>query len=88
MVNKSHIFENTFIHNFISNVVIPEFLLGKNILAAPVVQKGDEYRHIYLPRGEWFDPNQNKIHIGPTWLMDYPAPLDVLPYFICREWIH
>lgn len=57
-------------------------MLGKKILAAPVLQKEAESRHIYLPRGKWLDPNQNKIYIGPTWLNDYPAPLDVLPYFI------
>ncbi|XP_055299040.1 myogenesis-regulating glycosidase [Sitodiplosis mosellana] len=59
-----------------------EFLLGDRILAAPVINKGEDFRDVYLPKGNWFDPNQNKTHAGPIWLMEYPAPIDVLPYFI------
>lgn len=38
-------------------------------------------------KGTWYDPNQSKTYVGPTWLMDYPAPVDVLPYFIRNVWI-
>lgn len=61
---------------------ISEFLLGDRILAAPVISPDAKTRDVYLPRGKWTDPNQNKTYVGPLWLMEYPAPLDVLPYFI------
>lgn len=59
-----------------------EFLLGEEVLVAPVVQDGARARDIYLPRGIWYDPNTRATLKGPKWLMNYPAPLNVLPYFL------
>lgn len=59
-----------------------EFLLGDDIIAAPVVQEGAVVRDVYLPKGEWKDGNTNEVHEGPKWLMAYKAPLDVLPHFL------
>jgi alpha-glucosidase/alpha-D-xyloside xylohydrolase len=37
-------------------VVCPdEYLFGKNLLVAPVVEKGATMRTVYLPRGVWYD---------------------------------
>lgn len=58
-----------------------EYLLGDSILVAPVIQEGAIARDIYLPRGTWLDPNRMTINVGPKWLRNYPAPLDILPYF-------
>lgn len=51
---------------------------------APVVRLGSTSRDIYLPRGKWLDmaSGNNFVYEGPIWLMDYPAPLEILPYFI------
>lgn len=62
-----------------------EFLLGSHILVAPVIEQGAVSRDIYLPKGDWFDRKNGAIVHGPTWLMDYAAPLDVLPYFIRQK---
>src|SRR5436853_1138037 len=32
-----------------------EYLWGRDILVAPVVEKGATSRRLYLPRGTWFD---------------------------------
>lgn len=61
---------------------ITEYLLGEDILVAPVVREGQVERNIYLPAGQWRDGNDNTVYEGPIWLNDYPAPLSVLPYFI------
>lgn len=57
-------------------------MLGSSILVAPVITEGALQRDVYLPIGTWYDPNTDKTYEGPTTLKDYPAPLDVLPYFI------
>ncbi|KAL0117299.1 hypothetical protein PUN28_010272 [Cardiocondyla obscurior] len=65
-----------------------EYLLGENILVAPVIEQNAEKRNIYLPKGLWDDPNREDSDVpyeGPRWLLDYPAPLGVLPYFIKLE---
>ncbi|CAG0878569.1 unnamed protein product [Darwinula stevensoni] len=60
-----------------------EFLLGDDILVAPVVEQGKVTRDIYLPVGQWQDEAdpEHPTYSGPMWLTDYPAPLNVLPYF-------
>jgi len=58
-----------------------QYMLGERILAAPVVVEGAVSRDIYLPTGTWRDQN-GELHNGPIWLRDFPAPLDVLPYFV------
>lgn len=63
---------------------VSEFLLGESILAAPVLEQGAVTRHIYLPRGTWTDGNTKATIYGPKWIMNYPAPLHILPHFIRR----
>lgn len=65
----------------IALVTSSEFLLGEDLLVAPVLEQGATSRDIYLPRGQWRDENTGKVYTGPTTLRKYPAPLEVLPYF-------
>ncbi|XP_075235261.1 myogenesis-regulating glycosidase-like [Lycorma delicatula] len=63
-----------------------EYLLGEEILVAPVVEKGATKREIYLPEGYWKDANHPEIiYKGQQWLLDYSADLSTLPYFIKVE---
>ncbi|XP_012256854.2 myogenesis-regulating glycosidase-like [Athalia rosae] len=58
-----------------------EFMLGEDILVAPVIEEDAVQRDIYLPTGVWKDGVTDSVYTGPTWLRNYPAPLDVLPWF-------
>lgn len=58
-----------------------EYLLGEEILVAPVIEEGAVSRDIYLPKGLWKDASDNVTYIGPGWIRNYDAPLDKLPYF-------
>ena len=59
-----------------------EFLLGNDILVAPVLDKGATCRHIYLPVGEWRDELRNgEVLTGGMWLKDYKVELHELAYF-------
>lgn len=46
-----------------------------------MIEEGADSRNVYLPSGNWKDANTEKVYAGPMWLNDYPAPLNVLPYF-------
>ncbi|KAK5643881.1 hypothetical protein RI129_007726 [Pyrocoelia pectoralis] len=59
-----------------------EFLLGDDILVAPIIIEGATSRDIYLPAGEWVDGNNGSHYQGPIELKNYTAPIDVLPYFL------
>ena len=57
-----------------------QFLLGENMLVAPVVE-GEDKRKVYLPEGDWYDFFTFQKYSGKNeYLMD--APLDRIPAFI------
>jgi hypothetical protein len=58
-----------------------QFLIGEELLVAPVVHKGQRTRSIYLPPGDWRDHWTGKVYKGPQVLDDFPAPLERLPFF-------
>ena len=58
-----------------------QFLLGNDILVAPVVEPGTLKRDIYLPPGQWKDVLADNLVAGGRWLLNYPADLNTLPFF-------
>lgn len=59
-----------------------EYLLGEDIVVAPVLDEGAVSRDVYLPSGTWIDGNTGEIYEGNQVLEDYDAPIEILPYFI------
>lgn len=59
--------------------VIDQFVLGDNIIVAPVIKKGVRSRQVILPRGKWQD-DYGKIHNGGK-SIKIDVPLSRLPYF-------
>jgi myogenesis-regulating glycosidase len=62
--------------------ITDQFMLGPNVIVAPVVIKGATQRDIYLPSGRWIDHKTKEVKKGGVWLHQYPAPLDTLPIFV------
>lgn len=58
-----------------------QFLLGDDLLVAPVVEKGARKRDIYLPPGIWKDHWNGQTYTGPQIMKDYATPLEILPIF-------
>ena len=59
-----------------------EFLFGKEILVAPVVEEGERIKEVYLPEGDWIDySNPQKLYEGEQQI-EVDAPLDMIPIFI------
>ena len=57
-----------------------QFMLGSDILVAPVVVKGQFKRKVVLPRGKWKYLGDTEYEGGKDVLVD--SPLEILPYFI------
>ena len=57
-----------------------EFLLGENLLAAPVINSGTTARAVYLPKGTWYDYYTGKRYTGGKYILA-DAPMDHLPLF-------
>lgn len=58
-----------------------EYLWGRDLLVAPVVEKGAQSRRVYLPRGTWFDWWTGEKHAGPRWV-DRSVDLATLPLYV------
>lgn len=56
------------------------FLLGDDILVAPVIQPGATTREVALPPGLWIEPRTGLAHPGGS-TITVAAPLDELPLF-------
>ncbi|VVC33348.1 Glycoside hydrolase family 31,Glycoside hydrolase superfamily [Cinara cedri] len=67
----------------VAQIIDDEFLLGEDILVAPVITENAVSRDIYLPTGLWRDENNpgSPLLSGRSWLKNYPANLEVLPWF-------
>lgn len=56
------------------------FMAGEQILVAPVVEEGQRFQEVYLPRGRWLDPWTGLYYEGGQRVV-VDAPLDRLPMF-------
>ena len=57
-----------------------QFMLGDDILVAPVVEKGVDTRRVVLPQGDWQSDDGKMVKGGRT--IEIDAPLERIPHFI------
>ena len=58
-----------------------EFMVGSELLVAPVLTEGTVSRDVYLPAGAWYDFWTKKKIEGGKW-MNVNAPIDHLPLYV------
>src|SRR5208283_3327075 len=58
-----------------------EYLFGKNLLVAPVVEKGATTRTVYLPRGVWYDYWTGERIDGGREIIR-PVDLETIPLYV------
>jgi alpha-glucosidase (family GH31 glycosyl hydrolase) len=58
-----------------------QFLWGRDVLVAPVLEKGATNRRLYLPRGTWIDFWSETPLDGGRWI-DRPVDLETIPLFV------
>jgi alpha-glucosidase (family GH31 glycosyl hydrolase) len=56
-----------------------QFMMGANLLVAPVVEKGAKLRKVVLPPGRW-KADDGSIHDGPA-VIEVMTPISRLPHF-------
>jgi len=58
-----------------------EYLWGRSVLVAPVVEKGATTRNLYLPRGDWYDFWTGERIAGGREI-NRPVDLETIPLFV------
>ena len=64
-----------------TNDATRQFMIGENLLVAPVVNENDVFKKLYLPKGRWMSFDEGKIYEGNRWII-VDAPLSKIPLFI------
>ncbi len=58
-----------------------QYLWGRDVMVAPVMQQGATSRTITFPEGTWIDINHPQRRFDGHTTISYDAPIDVLPLF-------
>ncbi|MDQ2652364.1 MAG: glycoside hydrolase family 31 protein, partial [Chloroflexota bacterium] len=58
-----------------------QYLLGDELLVAPVVEEGATTRRVWFPPGSWFSFWDDQRYDGPGY-QEVPAPLETIPLFV------
>lgn len=58
-----------------------QFMLGADLLVAPVLRPGLTQRSVYFPTGRWAHLMTGEVHTGPGFAV-VSAPLDQIPVFV------
>jgi alpha-glucosidase/alpha-D-xyloside xylohydrolase len=58
-----------------------QYLWGRDILVAPVVERGATRRSVYLPKGDWYDFWTNEKHAGGREI-ERAVDLETMPLFV------
>jgi oligosaccharide 4-alpha-D-glucosyltransferase len=56
------------------------YLWGADILVAPILEKGQTTRKLYMPEGTWYDLFTDKKYNGGRWI-EKPVTLETIPVF-------
>jgi alpha-glucosidase (family GH31 glycosyl hydrolase) len=59
-----------------------QFLIGSNIMIAPVTDDGAREVQVYIPSSDWFDYYSGKKLMYQKEFTNIPAPLDTIPILL------
>ncbi|MCF0147966.1 MAG: hypothetical protein HUJ77_06155 [Clostridium sp.] len=58
-----------------------EYMFGRDILVAPLINEGEYSRKVYIPEGVWYDLWTGKEYSGDSWI-NYSCSIEEIPVFI------
>jgi alpha-glucosidase (family GH31 glycosyl hydrolase) len=63
-----------------------QFLVGDDILVAPILDPGLISRTVYLPPGDWYNPEDKTYQTGPGYIT-VDVTLGTIPYYYSKNMV-
>lgn len=80
-VMRTMFFDNQNDENCYSHQAQEQFMLGENLLVAPVLNENDLFKKLYLPEGKWFEWKTRNVLEGGRWIV-VETPRDNIPLYV------
>ena len=58
-----------------------QFMVGENVLVAPVLTENSDFKKLYLPEGNWLYIKTGTVYKGGQWII-LEVPLNTIPVFV------
>ena len=58
-----------------------QFMIGNDVMVAPMLVEGGKERAIYFPRGMWVNKLHGNTIQGSKWVKSHPVPISKIAYF-------
>ncbi len=58
-----------------------QYMWGENVMVAPVVERSQKHKNIYIPAGSWTNMNTFQKFNGPRWIIDSNISIESIPVF-------
>ncbi|NMM50119.1 glycoside hydrolase family 31 protein [Marinigracilibium pacificum] len=65
----------------VSDTLNNQYMWGKNLLVAPILNPGVSSRKVYLPEGNWYNFWNNEKYKGGQWV-EIPVTMENIPVFV------
>lgn len=69
-------------NTYVDDIADTQFLIGANLLVAPIVEQGQTSRKVYLPQSNWYDFHTGKKYTPGTHLLQNIGLTDLVPIFV------
>ena len=72
----------------VNQVIDDEFMIGDEILVAPILRYKQRRRNIYLPKipsDQYWLGSDNALYTGGRWLNNTVVELEDVPYFVRKD---
>lgn len=69
-------------NNYVDEIADTQFLIGNNLMAAPIVQEGVTSRNVYFTSVNWYDFHTGQLYKPATYRIDNIKLTDKVPLYL------
>ena len=67
---------------YVDDIVDTQFMVGPDLLAAPIVEQNSTSRRVYLPESKWYNFHTGQQYLPGTFNLENVSLTDKVPVFL------